>query len=175
MYQHQLGRDDRIYIVNSYCLHPNEVYSIYNMTMSVINDPNEEGTLCNFVPWSLYLGGKKTVGGLTNMPNYNLEALEGSPCDTLTSVVPINADNNYGVTIYPNPAHDVAIVNYNLKGEKGNLVIYNVFGAKIADYILNPSGDQMEFSTGPLPAGVYLYSIISEGKFILQDKISVLK
>jgi len=175
IFQHQLAPDNKIYIGNAYCIFPSDVYSIYNMTLSVIDAPDEEGTLCNFAPWSLYLGGNKAEGCLPNMPNYNLEALEGSPCDTLTSVVPINADNNYGVTIYPNPAHDVAIVNYNLKGEQGQLVLYNVFGAKIADYILNPSGDQMEFSTGPLPAGVYLYSIISKGKFILQDKISVLK
>jgi hypothetical protein len=145
------------------------------MTLSIIDAPDEEGTLCNFTPWSLYLGGNKAEGCLPNMPNYNLEALEGSPCDTLTDVSSIEPENNYEIKIYPNPVKDVAIINYDLKGEKGDLVLYNVFGEKVAAYILNPSGDQMEFSTGPLPAGVYLYSIISKGKFILQDKISVLK
>jgi hypothetical protein len=172
MYQHLLGRDDRIYIVNSYCVHPNEVYSIYNMTMSVINDPNEEGTLCNFVPWSLYLGGKKTVGGLTNMPNYNLEALEGSPCDTVTSVVPLNTDNE--VKIYPNPAKDDATVNYNLKGEQGRLVLYNVFGAKIADYTLDPLSSQMQISVSNLPSGVYLYSMESDNVSFSHGKIIIL-
>ncbi|MBK7856850.1 MAG: T9SS type A sorting domain-containing protein [Bacteroidetes bacterium] len=61
-------------------------YNMYNMNLSVINNPNALGTACNFTPFSFYLGGKRTYYGLPNNPDYNLGALTGSVCDTLTSI-----------------------------------------------------------------------------------------
>jgi hypothetical protein len=142
--------------------------------LSVINSPDSSGVGCDFVPFSFNLEGRKTAYGLPNMPNYNLGALEGSPCDTVTSVVLLNPDNEYEVKIYPNPAKDNAIVNYNLKGEQGRLILYNVFGAKIADYTLDPLSSQMQISVSNLPSGVYLYSMESNNVSFSHGKISII-
>ncbi|MBX7142596.1 MAG: hypothetical protein K1X63_16090, partial [Chitinophagales bacterium] len=71
----QLAPDGKIYIQGVFC----------NPALSVINNPNAKGVACNVTQQSLEL---PTLGacGIPNMPNYQLGALAGSPCDTLTGI-----------------------------------------------------------------------------------------
>ncbi|MBK7967235.1 MAG: T9SS type A sorting domain-containing protein [Bacteroidetes bacterium] len=64
--------------------YPDSAYNIYNMNLSVINEPDSAFPACNFTPYSFYLGGKRTYWGLPNNPNYDMGVVAGSPCDTLT-------------------------------------------------------------------------------------------
>jgi hypothetical protein len=168
----QIGPDGRIYVTLAFNSLSSEAFTIQNQHLSVINHPDSIGLSCNFLLNEISLGNHRCFIGLPNMPNYNLEALEGSPCDTVTSVVPLNIDNE--VKIYPNPAKDNATVNYNLKGEQGKFVLYNVFGEKIMDYTLDPLSSQIQISVSNLPSGVYLYSIESNGTPTSINKIIIL-
>ncbi len=85
----RLAPDNKIYFTTLYQFgfpsfpFPDSVRNIYNENLSVINYPDNIGNACNLQPFSFYLGGKRTYGGLPNNPNYSLGRLLGSPCDTL--------------------------------------------------------------------------------------------
>ena len=68
----QLGPDGKIYMsqTGNY-----DSLNVANFYLSVINDPNQAGTACNFTYLSLWLKGLRGTAGLPNLPNYNLPPL----------------------------------------------------------------------------------------------------
>ena len=103
--QHELAPDGKIYCAMAYSYWPDSShYAAPNLNLSVINKPDSLGLACDFQQWVFYLGGKRSTGGLPNMPIYNLSALDGSACDTLTSIQNENLKTKKIVSIYPNPA-----------------------------------------------------------------------
>ncbi|MBK9637574.1 MAG: hypothetical protein IPO63_07065 [Bacteroidetes bacterium] len=60
--------------------------NITSDNLSVINQPDSTYPACDYQQFSFYLGGQKAYAGLPNNPNYELDTLHGSPCDTLTAV-----------------------------------------------------------------------------------------
>jgi hypothetical protein len=106
------------------------VYNMYNMNLSVINQPNSLGSACDFQPYSFFLGGKRTYLGLPNNPDYDLPALAGSPCDTLVSQNELAGAAAVGsLHVYFHPAWEKAFINaFNLKGKTGKLLVYDMQG-----------------------------------------------
>jgi gliding motility-associated-like protein len=69
----KLGPDSKIYVVSKYLA----------TSLSVIDNPNTEGTDCNFKPNSIDLGGKETMVGLPNFlisPYYLLDIDAKNDC-----------------------------------------------------------------------------------------------
>ncbi|HRH85202.1 MAG TPA: hypothetical protein PK210_13290, partial [Bacteroidia bacterium] len=69
----KLAPDNKIYLASIYYNgvqfpypYQDTVYNMYNMNLSVINQPDSLGSACNFQPYSFYLGGKRTYVGLPN-------------------------------------------------------------------------------------------------------------
>ena len=94
-------------------------YNMYNMNLSVINNPNALGAACNFTPFSFYLGGKRTYYGLPNNPDYNLGPLVGSGCDTITHLTPSPSPQERGVlTAFYHSGWEKVFLN--AEGVKGN-------------------------------------------------------
>jgi hypothetical protein len=89
------------------------MYNNVNMYLSVINNPNNLGTACNYAPFSFYLGGKRTYYGLPNNPDYDLGPLTGSPCDTLTGISPTPAlpEEEGALYVYYHPVWQKAFIN----------------------------------------------------------------
>lgn len=71
--QHQLGPDGKIYIAQMYNL--SAPFNPNNYHLSVIHDPNQPGTACNFTYASLWLQGRRSTLSLPNLPNFNLPPL----------------------------------------------------------------------------------------------------
>ena len=90
--------------------YPNNFYSPDNMYLASIDSPNVKGTGCSYNPYSIYLGSKRCYFGLPNNPDYELGALQGSGCDTLTALKqdPEIVKNN--LFVYPNPAKDFVFI-----------------------------------------------------------------
>jgi hypothetical protein len=103
---------------------------MYNMNLSVINQPDSLGSLCDFQPYSFNLGGKRTYIGLPNNPDYDLPALAGSPCDTLVSQNEMAGAAAVGsLHVYYHSEWNKAFINAsNLKGKTGKLLVYNMQG-----------------------------------------------
>ncbi|MBL7915955.1 MAG: T9SS type A sorting domain-containing protein [Bacteroidia bacterium] len=129
--------DNKIYLstiyyngINTPYPYSDSIYNTYNMNLSVINQPNSLGILCDFQPWSFFLGDKRTYIGLPNNPDYELPALAGSPCDTLVSQNELAGAAAIGsLHVYYHPAWEKAFINAsNLKGKTGKLLVYDMQG-----------------------------------------------
>jgi hypothetical protein len=131
------GPDEKIYLsgwyndgFNAPYPYADSVYNMYNMNLSVINQPDSLGSLCDFQPYSFNLGGKRTYLGLPNNPDYDLPALAGSPCDTLVSQNEMAGAAAVGsLHVYYHSEWNKAFINAsNLKGKTGKLLVYNMQG-----------------------------------------------
>ncbi|MBK6732321.1 MAG: T9SS type A sorting domain-containing protein [Bacteroidetes bacterium] len=164
--QMELGPDDKIYIATPYFSMPSDVYSIKNKTLCVINNPNELGLACDFDTNTVFLGVARTLYGLPNMPNYNLGALAGSGCDTLTNVMQIIESNN--IQIYPNPAKDYFIISGEIKA--GDIIkIYSADGRVVLQEKINTTNTKVDISK--LPPGVYVIQISEDGWVKYSEKL----
>ena len=171
----KLGPDNKIYWTcgwNSWGVFPypyqDTMYHTENMNLSVINDPDVLGQGCNFSLFSFYLGGKRTYWGLPNNPDYELGALWGSACDSLTNG--LNEPEESELTIYPNPFKDEIAIHslypiteaLTIQDELGKIVFKERFT------------ENKTFNLSFLPAGIYFFSIETEGK-VFKEKFVKLK
>lgn len=167
--QHELGADGKIYFSVVYSLLPNNIFTYKNMNLCVINEPNLEGFACNIDTSTIWLGGRRTIGGLPNMLNYDLGAIVGSDCDTLGVIIITEQDKEI-FTVFPNPTTDILNIQYN--GTNNSLYSFymsNSVGVKVYE-LPNCSGDQF-IDVKSLPAGVYFFTIYGENTFIKSGSI----
>ncbi|HNR49106.1 MAG TPA: hypothetical protein PKN14_07635, partial [Bacteroidia bacterium] len=115
----RLAPDNKIYfaciywnnVPNGYP-YPDSVRNIYNENLGVINFPDSAGVACDFQPFSFYLGGKRTYVGLPNNPDYNLDAVMGSPCDTLSvGISETEITNKALLLVFYNAAAEKLFIN----------------------------------------------------------------
>ena len=135
----KLAPDNKIYLSTWYYNGMNlpypyadSMYNMYNMNLSVINQPDSLGNSCDFQPFSFYLSGKRTYTGLPNNPNYEMPALAGSSCDTLVGTGEMPAINPALLNVFYHSVWEKAFINAsNLKGKSGQLVIFDMKGKVI--------------------------------------------
>ncbi len=155
--QHELAPDGKIYIVFSTFIYPNTIYSPLNMNLCVINKPDSVEINSDFQINSLYLGGKRVTIGLPSMPNYNLGALEGSACDTLTSVSNEQLSVNSIVRIYPNPSQQELTIEI-LNGVKPkSITVTDATGKEIMK--INSTKPSTQVNISSLSAGLYFVKV----------------
>src|SRR3984885_16112692 len=65
--------------------------------------------------------------------------------------------------LYPNPNKGNFTIEYDLGKESGSMVIYNVIGLKIGEYLLNLPKGIMTFNDSKLSEGVYFYKVYTNG------------
>ena len=151
----QLAPDGKIYIQGVFC----------NPAFSVINDPNQKGTACNVTLQNFELPTQNACG-IPNMPNYQLGALPGSPCDTLSTPTTILSSNEIkSLRIIPNPNNGVFTVSYQLpQNKEGMLTITNQLGEVIYKEKRPQWSSICNINVSKLPQGIYLVTIESDGK-----------
>ncbi|MBK7683630.1 MAG: T9SS type A sorting domain-containing protein [Bacteroidetes bacterium] len=146
-----------------------------NSNLSVINFPDSLGSSCDFQPYSFYLGGHKAYYGLPNNPNYELDTLHGSPCDTLTSVGLNDLfPKNKELKLYYDKTWQTVFVNAEeLQGRNATLEFYNINGQLMER--ISSETDGSYFSKSSLFSsqadGVYIVRLSTEkevlvGKFV---------
>jgi hypothetical protein len=184
----KLAPDGKIYLATSYYQYypyKDTMYNNTNMYLSTINSPNNLGSACDLQPYSFYLGGKRTYGGLPNNPDYTLPAISGSPCDTLTGIAPL-ATSAKGAELFVTymASWQRLFVNaQHLKGKNITLTIYDITGKLIYNTArrLSPSGVggsaggyfTQDVNCSALAKGMYIVSLQTEkerlvNKFIVE-------
>jgi|JRYD01.1.fsa_nt_gb hypothetical protein len=188
----KLAPDNKIYLASIYYNgvqfpypYQDTVYNMYNMNLSVINQPDSLGTACNFQPYSFYLGGKRTYVGLPNNPDYDLGVVAGSACDTITGIAPL-ATSAKGAELFVTyiASWQKLFVNaQHLKGKSITLTIYDVTGNLIYNTAraLSPSGVggsaggyfTQDINCSALAKGMYIVSLQTEkerlvNKFVVE-------
>lgn len=124
-----------------------------NTNLSIINQPNLLHGACDFQPYSIPLSHGHIMGGLPNMPNYNLGALDNSPCDTLGMAVNEVTENENAIVVFPNPSTGEITVS-----AKGIFELYDVTGRKLFYKNCNSSNTKINLPE-QLCSGVYLYRL----------------
>jgi hypothetical protein len=138
--QMQLAPDGKIYVAkgNAYNSFEN---TVYDQNLDYITYPDSLGTACGYCSncFSLQGNGISELG-LPNMPNYNLGALVGSPCDTLTTNINNQASINNGSTSSPtsqlfvfyHSGWQTAFINAKeLRGKKVEVMVYDEMGRAV--------------------------------------------
>ena len=75
---------------------------------------------------------------------------------------------------YPNPADDVAEVDYQFSGAgEAKLVLLNVLGTPIAEYELERNDRKVRIGTRLLDTGYYLYQLSVDGKKVATKRLLV--
>jgi len=178
----QKGPDNKIYLSTYWAgadtcfdyLYCYETVNTTNTYLSVINNPDSSGTACDFQPYSFYLGGHKSYFGLPNNPNYEMGKWIGSPCDTLTSLLPNISPKQRRLNLYYDASWQTVFVNAaELKGKRGVLEFYNSNGQLLSKSTQTIDGGYfMQSSSFALqPSGVYVVRLQTEkevltGKFV---------
>jgi Secretion system C-terminal sorting domain len=77
--------------------------------------------------------------------------------------------------IYPNPAHEVAEIDYTMNSSVGGatITLLNILGAPVADYPLDRSERKVKIQTRDLPTGYYFYQLSVEGVKVATKKLLV--
>lgn len=140
--------------------YPDTTYNIYNTHLSVINQPNNLGTACDFQPFSFYLGGSRTYIGLPNNPNYDLGPLVGSICDSLTIGLEEQAGESSAAMVFPNPCSNkftLALTGFTpITIEK--IAVINTLGEAVK--MLNADVHLPTiFDISDLPDGLYIVEV----------------
>ncbi len=79
-------------------------------------------------------------------------------------------------SVYPNPVQSIGKVGYNLNGKKyteANLVVRNLTGAIVKTYKIAQSNGEISINTDQMGNGIYMYSLIVDGKAMLTRKMTV--
>ena len=173
----KLAPDNKIYLASIYYNgvqfpypYQDTVYNMYNMNLSVINQPDSLGIACDFQPYSFYLGGKRTYLGLPNNPDYELEAVAGSVCDTLTGIAPSPLERG-GVRIFPNPANSTLYVSGMPEG-KNEIEVYDIYGRLLLKKNASAAGS---IDVSSLSDGVYNLRIKNEAGEYFKKRFVVIK
>jgi len=178
----RLAPDGKIYYsrayespgVNSFP-YKDTMYNYINMNLSVINEPDNIGAACNYQPFSFYLGGKRTYYGLPNNPDYDLGALAGSVCDTITGIDPSPLER-VGVRFYPNPAKEKVRFEYSEPvSENSQIEVYDNLGVMVKKIILTKGSISTTFSINDLPPGVYSCRVFIKTEYKQVNKLVIIR
>ena len=92
-------------------------------------------------------------------------------CRDPLSIEPIPAA--FALKLYPNPFNTEAIVEYSLpEGSKNAvLVICDILGRQQRSYPMNSKVGEMSISSANLSPGVYLYSLVADGKVLVTNRM----
>jgi hypothetical protein len=177
----RLAPDGKIYFSRAYecnafpyCYpYPDSARNYVNENLSVINYPNNLGSACDYQPFSFYLGGKRTYYGLPNNPNYNLGALVGSPCDSLT-VIPEHQNEIINFQIKPNPNNGNFNISYLLPQNKpGTFEVFDINGRKVYSMSLPQWSTLQQVILPEVADGIY-QCIIKSGSSLSAKKVAVI-
>ncbi|AKD56283.1 T9SS type A sorting domain-containing protein [Spirosoma radiotolerans] len=84
------------------------------------------------------------------------------------------ADKLWVSNAYPNPADDVAELDYQFSGPgDAKLILLNVLGAPIAEYELERNATRVRIGTRLLDTGYYLYQLSVDGKKVATKRLLV--
>jgi len=154
--------------------YPDSIYTLCNMNLGVINNPDSLGTACNFQPFSFSLGGKRTYVGLPNNPNYELGAWQGSLCDTLATGTEDFSDSMLQeLTVFYHSGWEIAFINAKyLKGKRYLLQMWDMTGNIVfkEEGYLRSSYFTKDLNCSGFANGMYLMNLQTE-KEMLSRKI----
>jgi hypothetical protein len=88
----------------------------------------------------------------------------------------MNDDENYFVSIYPNPNNGEMTLLYELpNSNNAQLLVHNTLGKLIKQYELNNKAQQLNINEPSLENGLYYYTIMVDDEIVKTDKFIIIK
>lgn len=140
-----LGANDRIYIGN---------YNETNNRMSYIKYPDRKGLAAEYCHLC-YVTNNINTAGPPNMPNYELGALIGSPCDTIGKL------SGEDMVLYPNPTSNTLIAYIpQVISTVVTATLYNLLGeVVIKEKVVLDSKQRLYLPVEALTKGMYVLKV----------------
>ena len=163
--QMELGPDDKLYFRFFYSW--SNFFDVVNTdatSLSVIHQPDLFGLACNPELNAVSHYPRLSLLGLPNMPNYNLGALVGSGCDTLSSVdISHQPGSDFDFSLHPNPGFDQFTCTYNLPlSHQAVIEVRDLLGRVVFSVAAQKNSTRV--STKALPDGLYHVRLVSSGE-----------
>ena len=118
-----------------------------------------------------------TANLLTQSPQSHLAASSvGNNSEIAQSGEKLFSNNEATISsIYPNPASGNAFIDYSLSGSvrEAKVVVYNVLGSPVSEYLLNRDEKKVRISTFGLESGFYYYTLFVDGKSLVTRRLVV--
>lgn len=129
---------------------PNGIEGTSTLTYCFYDDANEADSVCVTVRFLITQVGIEDVFGM------NESAVSSA---------------------YPNPAQDIAKINYGLEAgwNKAEIVVYSMLGAKVRVVELTEDQGTVKMNVSSLPSGMYFYTLVVDDKDIATKKMLVTK
>lgn len=119
---------------------------------------------------------------LPHFPNYRLYDLPDSPCDTLgintpvATAEPTVAPKNERLVLFPNPASDqLHIALPESWSGPLQVMVSNTAGQMMHAENMKATGKSVSLQLGPLPAGLYVCKVMTEGRLPLAEVFVVMR
>lgn len=178
----KLAPDGKIYVATVYenglvfpYPYQDSIRNYINENLGVINSPDSLGSACNFTPYSFYLGGKRTYGCLPNNPNYELGALAGSSCDTITAVASTEIQDTRPemFVAYISEWQKLFVNAQNIKGKNAVLQIFDVNGRVLlsSSKQTQPPYYSKDIDVSSFSHGMYLVMLTTEKEKLIKKFI----
>ena len=165
--QHKLGPDGKIYFPSCNCQGGGTLG--WEKFLNVINYPDSAGTACGLVFHSFGLGDRSALWGMPNIPDFNLGAIPGSPCDSLMGMHEVSDINC--IRAYPNPASASITLRFKQAITPGNtsLEVTDITGRTLESRFLPPGQQTYSIDVSGYAPGLYFIRTGSKTlKFIKQ-------
>ncbi len=77
--------------------------------------------------------------------------------------------------IYPNPANDIAELDYQLvsSSSEARVMLLDILGSPVADFVLDRNDRKLRLNTRDLPTGYYFYQLSLDGRKVATKKLLV--
>ena len=162
----QLAPDGKIYVG----CHNGGSYRI-----DVLNHPDSLGSACDFRLYSQLTLMSDPVA-IPYFPNFRLEALSGSGCDTVTDIKVLSEARSKFVEVYPNPATNFTAINYSTGSQSTSQAeLFDTDGRLRWLKGINNNAGSLPLDLSSFPNGIYFIQFTSNSEVILRTKLVVAK
>lgn len=79
-------------------------------------------------------------------------------------------------SVYPNPVQSIGKLGYDLSGKKyteANVIVRNLTGAVVKNIKLTQTAGEVSINADQMNNGIYMYSLVVDGKAILTRKMTI--
>lgn len=79
--------------------------------------------------------------------------------------------------VYPNPATDIAVINYSINdpSSEAKIVLHDLLGTMTLDYPLQPFEKSLKIDLIDMKEGVYFYTLYTNGESKVTKKLIIKK
>ena len=138
-----------------------------NVRFYVINETGASLYSGNGLPYEIKFVDTNVKLVVRSADSLSVYALPGTiPCNACnggTSGISLKqgGPNESQLSVSPNPNNGAATISYILPrgSEKGDIIIYNLSGKEVKQYVVDNAFGSLTLSTADLPSGIYLYQL----------------